>query len=320
MKIDVYCLCKNEIKLLPFFIDYWKALADDVDVYIYDGNSTDGCREEFAKHDWIHVIDFETDALDDNNHRLLKNECWKQSRGKADFVMVSDFDETIFSYDVQTLREELIRMKTAGGTILLPLSFNLIPDTFPEYQEGKYLHELAQYGFNDAVWEAKPILFDPNNIDEYNVSLGGHTAFPTGNVKWYISKKLFLVHAKFLGYDYYEERIRQRNVSQWNLDNGIDGEQGLVARRGIRRDAKSDENVGTEQEHRPDRTEQSEFFADDREDEIRFGKGQEQVFLSTLEKPDAEETSPAQRIIGLYQLISLRFGGCPRIEKSHQSL
>ena len=224
MKIDVYCLCKNEIKLLPFFIDYWKALADDVDVYIYDGNSTDGCREEFAKHDWIHVIDFETDALDDNNHRLLKNECWKQSRGKADFVMVSDFDETIFSYDVQTLREELIRMKTAGGTILLPLSFNLIPDTFPEYQEGKYLHELAQYGFNDAVWEAKPILFDPNNIDEYNVSLGGHTAFPTGNVKWYISKKLFLVHAKFLGYDYYEERIRQRNVSQWNLDNGIDGE------------------------------------------------------------------------------------------------
>lgn len=224
MKIDVYCLCKNEIKLLPFFIDYWKALAEDVEVYVYDGNSTDGCREEFAKHDWIHVIDFETDALDDNNHRLLKNECWKQSRGKADFVMVSDFDETVFSYDVQTLREELIRMKTAGGTILLPLSFNLIPDTFPEYQEGKYLHELAQYGFNDAVWEAKPILFDPNNIDEYNVSLGGHTAFPTGNVKWYISKKLFLVHAKFLGYDYYEERIRQRNVSQWNLDNGIDGE------------------------------------------------------------------------------------------------
>lgn len=224
MKIDVYCLCKNEIKLVPFFIDYWKALADDVEVYVYDGLSTDGSREEFAKYDWIHVIDFEKDALDDNNHRILKNECWKQSRGKADFVMVCDFDETIFSYDKQTLRDELKLMKERGGTILLPLSFNLIPDTFPKYEEGKYLHELAQYGFNDAVWESKPILFDPNAIEEYNVELGGHAAFPTGKVTWYLSEKLFLIHAKFLGYDYYEERIRQRVVSDWNLKMGIDGE------------------------------------------------------------------------------------------------
>ena len=34
MKIDVYVLCKNEIKLAPFFIDYWNALADEVNVYV----------------------------------------------------------------------------------------------------------------------------------------------------------------------------------------------------------------------------------------------------------------------------------------------
>lgn len=231
MRIDVYCLCKNEIKLAPFYIDYWKALAEDVNVYVYDGLSSDGTRELFSKYDWIHIVDFEPDALDDNAHVQLKNNCWKQSRGKADFVMVCDFDETIFSWNVDILRERLHQMKEDGYTVLLPLSFNLIPDKFPEYEEGKYLHELAEYGFNDYVWESKPILFDPNNIKEYNVVHGGHAAHPSGNVKWFISNDLYLIHSKFVGYDYYEERIKNRVVSEWNLTHGIDGETKLTTER-----------------------------------------------------------------------------------------
>ena len=224
MKIDVYTLCKNEIKLAPFYIDYWKALAEDVEVYIYDGLSTDGSRELFEKYDWIHVIDFEPDALNDDEHAKLKNQCWKRSRGKADFVMVCDFDETIFARDVETLRSQLENMKNNGATILMPMSFNLIPDTFPEYQEGKYLHELAEYGFNDYVWESKPILFDPDKIEEYNVVHGGHAAHPTGDVRWDVNENLFLIHSKFVGYDYYEERITKRIMSSWNMLHGLDGE------------------------------------------------------------------------------------------------
>lgn len=225
LKVDVYCLCKNEMKLTPFMIDYWEALGDDVNVYVFDGLSTDGCREEFAKHNWIHIIDFEPDALDDNAHVILKNSCWKESRKrKTDFVMVCDFDETIFSYTKEKLYSELLKMKRDGYTFLAPLSFNLIPDVFPEYQKGKYLHELAEYGFNDYIWEAKPILFDPNKIIEFNVLHGGHAAHPTGDVRWYSSNSLFLIHAKFVGYDYYEDRINNRIVSKWNIEHGIDGE------------------------------------------------------------------------------------------------
>ena len=224
MRIDVYCLCKNEIKLAPFMIDYWRDLSEDVNVYVYDGLSKDGTRELFSKYEWIHIIDFEPDALDDNEHVKLKNNCWKQSRGVADFVMVCDFDETIYSYDKSTLRKELAYMKENGYTILLPLSFNLIPDKFPQYDCVHKLHELAEYGFNDYVWESKPILFDPNKIAEYNVVHGGHAAHPTGDVKWYQSDSLFLIHSKFIGYDYYEERIKNRVVSDWNLKHGIDGE------------------------------------------------------------------------------------------------
>lgn len=222
MKIDVHVLCKNEIKLAPFFIDYWRVLGDDVNVYVYDGSSSDGTRELFSNYEWIHIVNFEPDALDDNQHAILKNNCWKGS--DADFVMVCDFDETIFSYDVTTLHEELQYMKDNAYTILAPLSFNLIPDEFPKYEKGFFLHELAQYGFNDYVWEAKPILFNPKQIKEIQYVWGGHSARPVGNVKWYLSDKLFLIHAKFLGFDFYVERIRNRVVSDWNNSHGIDGE------------------------------------------------------------------------------------------------
>ena len=225
MKIDVYCLCKNEIRLAPFFIDYWKALADDVNVYVYDGLSSDGTRELLADYDWIHIEDFEPDALDDFNHMNLKNMCWKKSIGSADFVMVCDFDETIFSYSVGELREEFKKMKNGGYTILLPLSFDMLSDSFPEYKEGKYLHELCGYGFNNYQYETKAIFFDPNKINGINYVAGAHAVFPSGDVKWYESNKLFLMHAKYIGLDYYKERIRNRVVSARNMAYNMDGEK-----------------------------------------------------------------------------------------------
>lgn len=222
LKIDVYCPCKDEIKLTPFMIDYWKAFGNNVNVCIYDSLSTDGCREAFAKHDWIKVIDVNADSLDDRDLLNIKNESWKQSRNRnVDFVMVCDFDETIFSYNKDILYRELLRMKRDGYTIIAPLSFNLVADDFPEYEEGKYLHELVQYGYNEYIMESKPILFDPNKITEFNTVYGGHTAHPTGEVKWYVSDKLFLIHAKYLGYDYYTNRINNRIVSKWNIEHRI---------------------------------------------------------------------------------------------------
>lgn len=223
MKIDIHVLCKNEIKLAPFFIDYWNALANDVNVYIYDGLSSDGCRELFNQYDNIHIIDFEPDALDDGAHVRLKNTCWKKSN--ADFVMVCDFDETIFSYNIETLHSELQYMKDNDYSILVPLSFNMITEEFPKYEKGKYLHEIAQYGFNDCSYNAKPILFDPHKIKEINYVPGGHTCHPQGDVKYYISEKLFFIHAKYLGFNYFKERIDNRILSEWNKKCGLFGEK-----------------------------------------------------------------------------------------------
>lgn len=53
MKVDLYTLCWNEIKIIPFVIDYWKNIKEQVDefhVYIYDNGSDDGSVEELRKY------------------------------------------------------------------------------------------------------------------------------------------------------------------------------------------------------------------------------------------------------------------------------
>ena len=218
MKINVYTICKNEAKLAPFYADYWKALSDDVHVYVYDGMSDDGTREILAKYQFVTIIDSpQNQSLDVNFSKQLKNSVWKNS--DCDFVMVCDFDETIFAKDVLTLRSELQYMKDCGYTILSPLSFDIVADYFPEYENGKYLHEICQYGQNNIKWYTKPILFNPNEIKEINYGMGSHYARPIGNVKWYYSPSLFLIHAKFVGVEYLRDRLTKRTLSDFNKNN-----------------------------------------------------------------------------------------------------
>lgn len=224
MQIDIYTVCKNEAMIAPFIADYWKSVADDVNVFVYDEMSEDGTREYLSSLGFVTVIDNPTDGLDDNNHVMIKNNCWKHSRGKADFVIVCDFDEVLFSWDVESLRKSLDAMKFEGRSILAPLSFNVVSDSFPVY-DGRYLHEICRYGFNDYVWYTKPILFDPDMIEEINYVHGAHCCHPVGDIRWYNPNDVFLVHCKYLGFEYYRDRVIERKLSEYNKSHGMFAEQ-----------------------------------------------------------------------------------------------
>lgn len=47
-KIIVYTLCWNEIDILPFVIDYWKAMGISKAV-VYDNESDDEMRREYRE-------------------------------------------------------------------------------------------------------------------------------------------------------------------------------------------------------------------------------------------------------------------------------
>ena len=119
-KIHAYVVCWNEMDNIPFVVDYWKRFAERV--IVYDNGSDDGSVEYLTQYPWIEVRQFKTNGFDDTANMNIKNSCWKESIGIADFVVVSDLDECLYSPVLET---ELDYMKANDITICGPRQYAL---------------------------------------------------------------------------------------------------------------------------------------------------------------------------------------------------
>ena len=119
-KIYAYVVCWNEMDNIPFVVDYWKRFAERV--IVYDNGSDDGSVEYLSQYPWIEVRQFKTNGFDDTANMNIKNSCWKESIGIADFVVVSDLDECLYS---PVLESELDYMKANDITICGPRQYAL---------------------------------------------------------------------------------------------------------------------------------------------------------------------------------------------------
>ena len=119
-KIHAYVVCWNEMNNIPFVVDYWKRFAERV--IVYDNGSDDGSVEYLSQYPWIEVRQFKTNGFDDTANMNIKNSCWKESIGIADFVVVSDLDECLYSPVLET---ELDYMKANDITICGPRQYAL---------------------------------------------------------------------------------------------------------------------------------------------------------------------------------------------------
>lgn len=231
MKIDLYCLCYNEEFIIPWIIQYWdKLISDGIDlhVYVYDNNSTDKSVEMLSQYDWITINYFTTSGQDDIIQAQIKNSVWYNSKGKADFVVVSDFDEIIWS---NNLIEELQYMKDNGYNVLGTPWYAFCGDEMPEYDENKYLHQLIKKGYKQYINHhpsykhlGKFMLFDPNLIDSMHYSVGCHISNPTPYIKLYETDKIVEFHInKGFSENYFVSRrkIMADNLSSTNRMNGM---------------------------------------------------------------------------------------------------
>ena len=224
LEVHLYTLCYNEMALLPFAVDYWKTVADKV--FVLDNGSNDGSIEYLQNIPGVEVIHFgDGSGFNDKVNMRVKNHVWKASRGKADFVIVTDFDEFMYAKD---LRAELQGMKDRGETICKPRGYNIYSKTFPKYQEGKLCHEICGKGIKDKMF-CKVTIFNPNEIREMRYEPGAHNCRPLGNVKWYTGDKIFLLHHKNVGIDYvlsrnatYRKRLSKDNQRMgWGVQYSI---------------------------------------------------------------------------------------------------
>ena len=220
MKIEVFTICWNEMAILPFAVDYWRRFASRVTVY--DNGSTDGSVEWLKQNasDLVTVVPFDTGGHKNNTiHCNMKNDYWKQARGRADLVVVCDMDEFLIT-DLDALE----KMLADGATVCRPQWIDLVSLKMPKYKAGKYLHQLCQKGIRNPG--SKAVLFNPNKIDEMNYGPGAHLCNPTGDVKWADNTGIVVLHVNnALSLDYrlmrYHALCERRSQQDKNLGYGV---------------------------------------------------------------------------------------------------
>ena len=201
MKIDLYARCWNESDMLPFFFLHYDKLVQRY--IIYDDGSTDNSLEILRRNPKVETRPMP--PYSDPESRIhsalaLQETCWRESRGTADWVIVTDIDEHLYH---PQMYQYLAQCRTRGVTIIPALGYQMLSAQFPK-DKNVLCHSLTK-GACYSLY-SKLNIFSPSEIEAVNYAPGRHTAAPTGNVVLPNRDELLLLHYHLLGF----ERVRQR--------------------------------------------------------------------------------------------------------------
>ena len=196
--VHLYALCWNEERLLPFFFRHYDAFVTRY--FIYDHNSTDLSRQILTAHPNVTVRKFEVcgDSYVSSASDFY-NDAWKQSRGRADWVVICNIDEHLEHPDFAGLFD---RAHKNGATIFAAEGFEMITASFPK--ETAPLREQTHRGWRSELLD-KTSVFNPDAIREINYRPGRHVCTPQGCLVW-AAERVRLLHYKYLGLDYLQQR------------------------------------------------------------------------------------------------------------------
>ena len=211
VEIHLYALCWNEERMLPYFFRHYDRLVSRY--FIFDNGSTDRSIDMLKLNPKVTLGSFQVEGDSFVVAALNQyNECWKQSRGQADWVIVCNVDEHIYHPD---LKGYLSKCTSRGISLIIPKGYNMVSDVFPETDN--LLCETVTHGMRDSYWD-KPEIFDPNKIKEINFEPGRHAAKPTGEITTPRRAKVKLLHYKYIGVQYLLRRHQELRSGLRNLD------------------------------------------------------------------------------------------------------
>ncbi len=193
LKVDLYCLCWNDARMLPFFFRHYDSCVDRY--FVFDNGSTDQYLSVLQQHGRVEIAHFDVtgDSFVDEERRL-SDTIWKGS--DADWVNVTDIDEHIYHPE---LRAYLQRCKSQGVTAIQSMGHEMVSDSFPSGPDP--LVDLVTYGARSAGHD-RLCIFNPGALTETKYSPGRHRAAPEGEVVWPDYSEVLLLHFKQLGVDY----------------------------------------------------------------------------------------------------------------------
>ena len=228
LKIWVYSITYNEGHFVKHFLHAYKEAER---IVIYDNQSTDNTVELLLQDPRVEVREYDSDNMIRDDYYLdIKNHSWKEARGKADWVIVVDFDE-IFQhcwkddygeYMDLNLRE----IHSKGFNMIRPHGYNMISLDAPLGMDGHPYQYSKMATYHRP--EEKMCCFKPDELSEINYSTGAHGATPfdkmqgTQGIRVCTFPEFKLLHFKFWNLEHYMKRMEeyQKRLSPWNKKMG----------------------------------------------------------------------------------------------------
>lgn len=198
MTVRVYSVCRNEEKIIPFFLRHYTSFADSI--VIYDDESTDKTLELLSACPIVEIRKCPWKGLNDVKGLEFSSSEYKESRGKFTWVMWVDMDEFIWSPNVLQTLLKAFRLdipKVAG--------FNMVGNGLP-MDDGRQIWEINPMGVRAPVY-SKQIVFRPEM--DMNWSSGRHHLQMRGVGTTSTEYMFRLLHYRYMGFDY--TRTRNRN-------------------------------------------------------------------------------------------------------------
>lgn len=219
--IWIYALCYNESHFVGNFLTAYK----DVDkIIVYDNHSTDNSVNLLQQDSRVEIRYYDSgNQIRDDIYLQIKNNCWKEARGEADWVIVIDFDEIfiriINNKDHPLFDIDLVKPYNDGFTIIRPYGFNMISWDAPLYTKD-HPYTYSSMGTYHPP-ENKLCCFRPDKINEINYDIGCHISNPIGDINILHSKDYMLLHFKAWNYELYMERAKlyYERLSEVNKKN-----------------------------------------------------------------------------------------------------
>lgn len=197
MATHLYTVCWNEADMLGFFFRHYDPWIDRY--VVYDDGSTDGSLEILSAHPRVELrrlqrVDAESFVI---SHTEMQEHAWKESRGQAEWVVITAIDEHLWLRGTQT-GHYLRRLRAAGITCVPALGFDMNSEEFPA--DHGLLIETVTRGRARRFFN-KLSIFDPSAIGEVGYVQGRHKAVPTGQIRFPPRDELLLWHYKHLGFE-----------------------------------------------------------------------------------------------------------------------
>lgn len=193
MRVHLYALCWNDIHMLPFSFRHYEPWVERF--FIFDDGSDDGSLDFLANRVDTQVLPFPRSHPGSLilSAVSLFDQVWKQSRGVADWVVITDLDEHLTHTNMASYLGEQL---AAGATAVPALGYQMICDDLP--RAGSLLCRDYRMG---APWRqmSKLSIFRPDKIVETNFQPGRHQARPEGDVVFPERDDVINLHYKYLG-------------------------------------------------------------------------------------------------------------------------